>query len=191
MPATSNLTTFDEDLKMKRFFVRPVVGFEKNYIISNSGEIYSIPRKGNWVLKKIKPRLNHNGYERVALSKDGKKYHFFVHRLVAYTYMDNPENKRTINHIDGCKTNNNFENLEWATHSENNQHAVDNKLGNRAVGQDMSKKLKNEDVLEILRLRNNGMYHKDIAKIFNVTSKCVGDILLGKRWNHLTKIKPL
>ena len=72
MPATSNLTTLDKDLKMKRFFVRPIIGFEDNYIISNSGEIYSIPRKGNWVLRKIKPRLNHNGYERVTLSKDGK-----------------------------------------------------------------------------------------------------------------------
>lgn len=88
------MTTFDKYLKMNRVFVRPVAGFEDNYIISNTGEIYSILRKGNWKLRIIKPRLNHNGYEKVTLSKNGKRYYFFVHRLMGYTYIDNPENKK-------------------------------------------------------------------------------------------------
>ena len=176
---------------MNRVFVRPVFGFEENYIISNNGEIYSMPRKGNWKLKKIKPSLNHKGYERVTLSKEGKRHYFFVHRLVAYTYMDNPDNKKTINHIDGCKTNNSIENLEWATHSENSQHAVDNNLGKRAKGQDMSKVLTEKDIYKIMDFRSKGMTYKDIGLSMGRPLSTIQSILNGRRWNHITKIKPL
>lgn len=49
----------------------------------------------------------------------------YVHRLVAEAFIPNPENKRTVNHIDGNKLNNHIDNLEWATHAENIQHAMD------------------------------------------------------------------
>jgi len=53
-----------------------------------------------------------------------------AHRLVALTFIDNPQNKKCVNHIDGIKSNCLLGNLEWATHSENSQHAVDNNLIN-------------------------------------------------------------
>ncbi len=52
----------------------------------------------------------------------------YIHRLVALKYIPNPENKRTVNHIDGNPKNNHMSNLEWATHGENTKHAYDNNM---------------------------------------------------------------
>lgn len=67
----------------------------------------------------IKPYADRAGYYRVECA--GRKY--LVHRLLAQTFIPNPEGKETVNHIDGNKTNNSLDNLEWATRSENQLHA--------------------------------------------------------------------
>lgn len=64
-----------------------------------------------------------NGYYHVDIQENGKATKFALHRLLALHFIPNPENKRTVNHIDGNKLNNALSNLEWATDSENCQHA--------------------------------------------------------------------
>ena len=71
-------------------------------------------------------KVNYNGYIRVVINN--KTY--TLHRLVALTFLSNPNNKPQINHIDGNKTNNNITNLEWVTNQENQIHKFKNGLGN-------------------------------------------------------------
>jgi len=67
-------------------------------------------------------------YARVTIRVDGKSKRFSVHRIVAEAFIDNPDNKPCVNHIDGNKLNNNSDNLEWCTHKENTKHAFDTGL---------------------------------------------------------------
>lgn len=101
-----------------------------NYQVSNLGKVKSKARK---VVFGHSSRMDperimalaedKDGYYRVALSKDGKKKRFFVHRLVGMAWIENPEELPVINHIDGNKQNNELSNLEWCTRSENDLHA--------------------------------------------------------------------
>ena len=86
------------------------------YQISNKGRIWSKYRnryKSTWI--------NNRGYEIVNLiAVNGKWKHESVHRLVALTFIDNPEHKPEVNHINHIRDDNRMENLEWVTHGENN-----------------------------------------------------------------------
>lgn len=97
---------------------KDIPGWEGRYKISNTGTIYSYMVKRN-----VNPINSHDGYPRFTLQNKARKEQWFVHRLVAITFIPNPENKETVNHINGIKTDNRVENLEWATRSENELHS--------------------------------------------------------------------
>jgi hypothetical protein len=110
---------------------KDIKGYEGLYQISNLGNIRSLDRQswnGNsWFTlkgKQLSPADNGKGYLFVGLCKNGKiRSRCYIHRLVAETFLPNPNNKPCVNHIDGNKQNNCLSNLEWVTYEENNKHA--------------------------------------------------------------------
>lgn len=110
---------------------KDIQGYEGLYQISNLGNVKSLhygakANHPNWKSQTeriIKQRIATSGYCRVELYKPQSRKCFYVHRLVALTFIPNPENKSEVNHIDGNKLNNCVENLEWNTKSENISHS--------------------------------------------------------------------
>ena len=118
---------------------KDVIGYEGYYQISNLGRIKSVNRitTHNRVRKEcmLKQFLNKFGYYFVSLSKDNKKITQRVHRLVAKTFIPNPNNYPEINHIDGNKKNNKVENLEWCSCQQNILHSFKLGLSNVPKGE--------------------------------------------------------
>lgn len=161
---------------------KPVVGYEGIYEVSNIGNIKN--SKTNKILKQPK----RSGYPSVGMAKNKIAKNHRIHRLVAMAFIENPENKRCVNHKDGNKLNNNVENLEWCTHSENNYHAMKNGLNHSRKGHEQKfSKLTNEMVIEIIeKLKTN--FPTEICKQYNVSSRTIYDIKLGNTWSWLTGV---
>jgi len=85
-----------------------------NYLISNFGNVKSV--KTNRILK---PAIASHGYYNVSIRKDKKTYTKLIHKLVAETFIENPDDKQCVDHIDNNKLNNNIDNLRYATPQEN------------------------------------------------------------------------
>lgn len=91
---------------------------QKAYYIKEDGTII------NKITNKIKKTfISKNGYKRVTLWCNGKQQKMSIHRLVALTYLPNPNNLEQVNHKDGNKLNNHLSNLEWCNQSHNTKEA--------------------------------------------------------------------
>jgi hypothetical protein len=100
-----------------------IKGYEGLYAVTTCGKVWSYRRN-----RFMKGSVNHYGYLYSPLYKDGKAKNHYIHRLVAEAYIDNPEVKPQVNHINGIKIDNCIGNLEWNTVSENIKHAYDKGL---------------------------------------------------------------
>ena len=106
-----------------------IKGFEGLYVASPDGRIFKL--KDGKLGKQIgipKTTSGQNYIITVLYDAKGKKHNVCVHRVIAETFIPNPNNLPYVNHIDGNKHNNHVENLEWVTHSENSRHTLENGL---------------------------------------------------------------
>lgn len=163
-----------------------IKGYEDLYMIDEQGIVisfhYSKPRQ---ITPIVTPQT---GYYMINLiDKNGvqkiKKYH----RLVAETFIPNPENKRCVNHKDGDKLNNLKTNLEWNTYKENTQHAL--MTGLIKTGQDSpNAKLNNELVKNIVTLAKEGKKYSEIINELelDIHTTTVSNIVNNRTWTHVT-----
>lgn len=158
------------------------------YEASDSGLIKTFNWKNSGKIAIMKPALDGSGYLRTMLVNDlGKTETIKVHRLIAKTFIPNPENKSDVNHINGIKTDNSIINLEWSTRKENVQHAHKNLTWNKAKGESIAQsKLTEKEVIEIRSKFKPRVYTRiKLSKEYNVSEACIKDILYKRSWNHI------
>ena len=104
----------------------------ERFQVSNLGRVMNLNYRGTGKAKLVEPFDNGNGYLQVGLSKNEETKTCLVHRLVAETFIPNPNNLPEVNHIDEDKTNNRVSNLEWKNHRDNCNHGTRNQRAAKA-----------------------------------------------------------
>ena len=149
---------------------KSIIGYEGLYIIDNIGNIVSLPKiNGSRFVNEyniLKQKVNKFGYKEVTLSKNGKAKTILLHRLIANHFVPNPNNLPQVNHINGIKTDNRIENLEWCTVSHNTKHAYENNLGDfrRYANAGIEKMNKHTQYVLVILVAPNG----DELKFYSV-----------------------
>ena len=146
---------------------KDIEDYEWLYQVSNLGNIKSKKRN-----KLLKPYTTSNDYLVVKLSHNNKQINYFVHRLVAKAFIPNPENKPQVNHKDENIQNNNANNLQWCTHSYNQNYGKRNKRVQEKLG------------IKINQYDLKGNYIKTFNSITEAQKKCntthINECLSGK-----------
>ena len=171
---------------------RYIDGYDQMYEISSFGRVKSYKRNQP---KMLTPMQDRYGYLVIRLCKNSIEKKFKLHRLVAQYFVENPNNYNEVNHKDGNKANNSFENLEWVTRSQNLKHAFRLGLKTGTGGGGISKgeangrhKLTKAEVLEI---RNKYIFGSTIygsvalAKEYGVCKKTIQAIVNNQTWKDL------
>ena len=184
---------------------KPIEGYEGLYEISNNGKVRGLDRKDNKGRKVkgqiIKIHINTHGYQIVDLCKDGERKHYQLHRLIAKTFIPNPDNKPHIDHINTIKSDNRIKNLRWVTRSENmlneltRKHNSERQIG-RKLTEEHKKKVKENTPLKKSTLcietnkvyfsareagRQTGICYASIIACCNGKVKSAG----GYRWKYV------
>ena len=158
------------------------------YSIEEDGRVWS-----HYGKKYMKTSIDKDGYSTISLKNDRNGYsHFGIHRLlmIAFNPIDNMENMQ-VNHIDGNKTNNNLNNLEWVTGEENLKHAKEHHLNEvfwSKGTEHPNNKISEEEAKEIIKLSKLGYKPKDIIlKVPNATKNIINSIIHNRTWKHLER----
>lgn len=156
----------------------PVPEWEERYHVSTFGRVKSFKGK----TKILKPSCLPTGYLFVGLHKGGKQTKLLIHRLVALTFIPNPDSKPEVNHIDGHPLNCHVSNLEWCTRSENLSHAISTGLIRQ--GEDHhSAKFTNEQIV-YMRDNPDSLSTSQLGRLFDVQPTVISAIQLGKTYRN-------
>ena len=172
---------------------KDIKDYEGLYQVSNLGRVKSLQRIVSYVYgermmeeKILKGSICVYGYLRVNLRKNGINKTIKIHKLVAQTFISNPDNKETVNHINGIKTDNRVKNLEFCTRRENNLHAYKTGLKCQRGENNSSSKLTENEVFVIRGLLEyTSLKLIRISEIFEVSGRSISNIKYKRTWKHL------
>lgn len=173
---------------------RDIPEYEGLYQVSNQGRVRSLDHvvpHSNGTHRTQRGRIrrlarHRQGYLQVVLCKAGKRATLYVHRLVATVFLGECPPAHEVNHVNGDKSDNRVENLEYCTHSQNMMHADEQGLRQVAGTACHFSKLTEDDVREIRRLhKQTDISQRAIARRFGVSHVTVGCILRGTAWTHI------
>ena len=161
-----------------------IPGFEQRYAISRAGEVLEIATK-----RRLNIRPKPDGYYWLTLRENGKYKNFYIHRLVAQTFIPEVPGKTQVNHKNGIKSDNRVENLEWVSPGENSRHRY-YILGNKPLNKPQKAvrciELKRDFESVGVAGRSMGISSNCIAKVArgNTPNKTAG----GYHWKYIKKL---
>lgn len=169
---------------------KDIAGYEGFYQVSNLGNVKSLFRiietgnnKRSVSERMLTKTKNRDGYIKYSLSKNGILKNYQIHRLVAIAFIPNPLKKPQVNHINGIKSDNYLNNLEWSTISENNKHALNNGL--RTLPNGVNHYNSRFDEKNIIEIRNSDLSESKLALIYNVNRATIGKIKRNERYKNI------
>lgn len=184
------MATFDftpDELKSEEW--RDIPDYEGWYQVSNLGRVRrACPGKGTYAGRILQPG-DKNGYPVVNLHKNGNGQAVYIHRIVALVFVG-PEPKYEVNHINGDRTDNRPNNLEWVTHTGNMQNAVErgaNYIIPARKGEASAQAILTANDVKKIRAEYTGKYGEltKYARRYGVTPTAIWNVVNGKTWTHI------
>lgn len=165
---------------------KPVVGFDGIYSVSSSGRVRrDKPENNTFAGRILKPDFP-AGYEQYSLYRNGIKFRFKAHQLVAAAFIGPCPEGQEVNHLDGNKRNNYYTNLEYLTPLDNHRHA--SRIGLKPFGERNGLAKLTDDAVRFIRT-NHRAYHPEfstlaLSKKFGVHKATIGSVLNGRTWTR-------
>lgn len=164
---------------------KDIEGYEGLYQVSNKGRVKSLNYKRSGKTKILKPQNHKNGYLFVGLTKNNKRTHYLIHKLVAQSFIPNPNNLPQCNHLDENKHNNCVNNLCWCTAKENMNYGTRNERAAKSNSIKQKNNPKRSTQIKSLDLETNEIIYypsiREVARQFNVHSSII--------WQSIYKLK--
>jgi hypothetical protein len=157
---------------------KDVTGYKGRYRVSNIGNVFSVKRD-----KVLTPAKSVHGYLRLVLCKNGEQVNKSIHSLVAKEFIGACPEGCVINHIDGDKTNNCVDNLEYVSYSDNNLHAYNTGLAKSGESH-YNSKLTDAEVHSIRVGLSNGEKINSLAEDYGVSRETISAIKHGRNWKE-------
>tara|TARA_R110000823_G_C15660719_1_gene472028 strand:- start:52 stop:564 length:513 start_codon:yes stop_codon:yes gene_type:complete len=165
---------------------KPIANYESFYEVSNLGNIRRTVKRHYYKAGGLmKQNYHHGQYMIVGLRSNGKTKQHLVHRMVLAAFVGICPDGHEVDHIDGDKTNNRLENLEYVTRQENSRRAIALGLTDHVGEANSNAKLTDQDVRDIRDRLEVGESQTSIAADYPVNQSTISHICLGYTWGHL------